>query len=330
MEQPFISVIVPVYRAEKYLDRCVQSLLSQTYPALEIILVDDGSPDRCSALCDQYAEKYSHVIALHRENGGPSAARNSGLERATGEYITFVDSDDWLAQDAYAYAMELLQKNQAECMQFDLAMVSGIQEIDQPEEKIDLLSEKEILQQFMECSTRTGSYSVWRCLFQRELLADIRFREGKINEDIDFKFKVLQRCRRMVISNQRKYFYFQSGSSLSTGGLKKKDFDLYEAADALWQMTEQEEYGSIRFLGRVKKARTPFSLLCKIAYYGIAEQDIDEKALVKKLKKEHQKNTAILLRAPISLARKALVFGFFFSYRLTKWMIRLGKHWISV
>ena len=330
MEQPLISVIVPVYRVEQYLDRCVQSLLSQTYPALEIILVDDGSPDGCPALCDQYAEKYPQVKAVHRENGGLSAARNTGLQHASGQYIAFVDSDDWLTEDAYAYAMGLMQEQGADCVHFGFVKAAAPREISQPEEKIDVYSGKDILQYYMDFSTRTGSYSVWKGLFSRALLEGVRFREGKINEDIDYHYRVLQGSRCLAVSNQYKYVYFQSGDSLSTGGLKKRDFDLYEAAEALWQMTEQEDYGSIRFLGRVKKARTPFSFLCKMAYYGVADQDIDEKALVKRLKKEHRKHAAILLRAPLSLARKGLAMGFCVSYHFTKAVIRLGKRWISV
>ena len=104
-QNPLISVIVPVYKVEKYLHRCVDSILVQTYTNLEIILVDDGSPDRCGAICDEYAAKDSRIRVIHQENGGLSAARNAGLDVCSGEYIAFVDSDDWLDPEMYAVMM---------------------------------------------------------------------------------------------------------------------------------------------------------------------------------------------------------------------------------
>ncbi|MBQ4243839.1 MAG: glycosyltransferase, partial [Clostridia bacterium] len=109
-----ISVIVPVYKTEKYLDRCVNSIVNQTYKNLEIILVDDGSPDRCPELCDRWAEKDNRIKVIHQENGGMSAARNAGLRIAKGDYIGFVDSDDWIDNDMYEYLYILLINNQAD------------------------------------------------------------------------------------------------------------------------------------------------------------------------------------------------------------------------
>ena len=99
MEQPLISIIVPVYNAEQYLEKCVNSIINQTYTNLEIILVDDGSPDNCGAICDEYAKKDSRIKVIHKSNGGVSSARNRALECLTGEYVAFVDSDDYIHQD---------------------------------------------------------------------------------------------------------------------------------------------------------------------------------------------------------------------------------------
>ena len=99
--QPLISVIIPVYKVELYLRECIDSVLAQTYQNLEVILVDDGSPDQCGSICEQYAEKDNRVCVIHKENGGLSDARNAGIDVAKGEYIGFVDSDDWVAPDMY-------------------------------------------------------------------------------------------------------------------------------------------------------------------------------------------------------------------------------------
>ena len=103
---PLISVIVPIYNVEKYLARCVDSIVNQTYKNLEIILVDDGSPDRCPQMCDDYAEKDSRIKVVHKKNGGLSDARNAGMAVATGEYISFIDSDDWIDLETYDLVLE--------------------------------------------------------------------------------------------------------------------------------------------------------------------------------------------------------------------------------
>ena len=99
MNEPLVSVIVPVYKVEKYLDKCIESIVGQTYENLEIILVDDGSPDNCPTMCDEWAQKDSRIKVIHKENGGLSSARNAGLDACTGDYIGFVDSDDWIEPD---------------------------------------------------------------------------------------------------------------------------------------------------------------------------------------------------------------------------------------
>ena len=111
---PEISIIVPIYNVEQYLKRCVDSILAQTFKDFELILVDDGSPDSCPFICDEYARIDSRIKVIHKANGGLSDARNAGLEMAMGNYIAFVDSDDWIASDTYEYLYELIKKNKAD------------------------------------------------------------------------------------------------------------------------------------------------------------------------------------------------------------------------
>ena len=325
MNNTLISIVIPVFNVELYLSRCINSVLGQTYSKLEVILVDDGSTDKSGALCDDFAKKDSRITVIHKKNGGLSSARNAGVNASSGQMITFVDSDDWIEKDTYQYCLTLLEQNEADCAQYNYIMVTNTNPVKQPKEKISTYLGKEILQFYMESTTRTGSYSVCRCLFPKEALLGISFREGKINEDIDYKYKAFCYCRKLVVSNQIKYFYFQSGNSLSTGGLKKKDFDLYEAANELEKLTKNETYGSICFLGKVKKARTAFSLLSRIAYYGINDHSIDEKLLIKQLIRENRRYSKTLLRAPISIVRKLFVILFCISYPMTKACIRLMK-----
>lgn len=302
-----ISIVVPVYNVEKYLNRCINSLVSQTYENLEIILVDDGSMDRSGEMCDVLAKDDSRIRVIHKENGGLSSARNAGILASKGNYVGFIDSDDWVSLDTYEYLRNILKKNNAEVAQINFKFTSEYtMNTEDKFEEINIYKDKDILQHYMTSTTRTGSYSVCRCLFKRSLLDGLAFRIGKLNEDIDFKYKVLSRCKVYAESNLVKYFYFQSTGSLTTSGLRKQDFDLYDAAEELFNLTKQENYGTISFLGEVKSARTAFSLLCKIAYYGISDSSIDKKKVVDQLTKEHRKNLMILLKAPIKINRKII------------------------
>ena len=205
-----ISVIIPVYKVEPYLRRCVSSVLEQTYRNLEIILVNDGSPDDCPRICDEFAIQDKRVSVIHKDNGGLSSARNAALNRGIeGDYVTFVDSDDWIESDTYEYCIKLLQKYNADCVQFEINMTDSPDKIVlNPPESIKVFSNKDTLQYFMLRATRkSGGFSVCGGLYHRDLLEGLKFREGKVNEDIDYKFKVMQRCKKLVVTNQKKYNY---------------------------------------------------------------------------------------------------------------------------
>ena len=324
-----VTVIVPVYNTGKYLRRCLDSVLNQTYRNIEVVIVDDGSTDDSPAICDEYAKKDNRIRVIHKKNGGLSSARNAALDsNPQGDYITFIDSDDWIAQDTYEYAIRLLCQKDADVLQYDYTLATD-NNIFKENPKTEICHEwtgKGILQYYLSSSTKTGSYSSCRCVFAKYLTDGIRFREGKVNEDIDWKYKVLRRAKKLIDSNQVKYYYYQSGSSLSSGPLKQRDFQLREAADLLEEMTAEETYGTIAFLGRVKKARTAFSLLCRIAYFGIEDTRIDKYDTIRSLTSEHRKNLGVLLKAPLPVSRKVLCVMFAISYSLTEKLIHLGKH----
>lgn len=317
-----ISVVIPVYNVEKYLERCVESVVRQTYTNLEIILVNDGSTDNSLNICRKLQEKYPQIIIVDKENGGQSSARNVGIAKATGKYITFVDSDDWIAPDTYEYSLKLLREADADVVQFNYFMVDKPRNIRQPKEKIEIFHGKDILQYYMTTTTTTtGSYSVCRCLFLTKKIKALRFREGKINEDIDFKYLALYQSRTLVTTNQYKYFYFQGENSTTTGGLRRRDLDLYDAAKELSILTEKEQYGTIKKLGRVKVARTPFSLLSKIAYYGIVDRDLGTDDFIRGLVHEHRNNLGILLTSPIPVSRKVLSVMYAINFDMSRKLI---------
>lgn len=326
---PLLSVIVPVYNVKPFLRKCVESIGAQTYPNIELILVDDGSTDGSGELCEELVREaaQSAIRLIHKPNGGLSSARNRGLSAASGELVSYVDSDDWIEPEAYAHSIELLLANDADVVQFDYAMAwSEDQKQDKKEEQSIILEGKDILQYYMTSSTTTtGSYSMWRVVCKRALLDGLLFREGKINEDIDFKYKMLARSKRLVVTNQQYYYYRQGNVTISSGGLKRKDFDLRDAADALYELAKDETYGDIRFLAEVKRARTAFSLLCKIVYFGIADPTIDYRSTVKQLTREHRHNLFVLLKAPLPLSRKLCAILLAMHINCLKWPLMVLK-----
>lgn len=227
-----ISVIVPVYKVEKYLCRCVDSLLQQTYPDLEIILVDDGSPDRCGQICDRYAEAHSHVRVVHKENGGLSSARNAGIAAATGDYIGFVDSDDYVEPEMYAKLYGALAANDADISLCSYTYVD--EETGAVDEKMrqsspvkdEVLSRIQALEKLNPAAEGNSFYvTAWNKLYKRELFRDCLFREGWIHEDEFLVHHIFSRCEKIATLAEPLYLYVQRMGSITNTGVNAKMLD---------------------------------------------------------------------------------------------------------
>ncbi|MBQ0071041.1 MAG: glycosyltransferase family 2 protein, partial [Spirochaetales bacterium] len=196
MSEPLISVIVPVYKVEAYLPLCVESILNQTYGNLEIILVDDGSPDQCGRMCDEYGKKDSRILVLHQENKGLSDARNAGLEKARGEYISFVDSDDWVSP---YYIEHLYQSMTSGHVDLVKAWFLPFQDGEDVEEKaIEDLQDYRIYDRksaFEHLLYMDGiDTCAWATLYKRSIIQTFRFPSGKLYEDITFTMNSIDRA----------------------------------------------------------------------------------------------------------------------------------------
>lgn len=216
-----ISVIVPVYKVEKYLNRCVDSIINQTYCDLEIILVDDGSPDNCGKICDDYAKKDNRIKVIHKENGGLSDARNAGLNVATGDYIGFVDSDDYIKSDMYKNMISSIKDN-------DICMC-GCEIID---EDGNLLSEDGFKNQIFLGADIVSNVvlplktSVWNKIFKREFIGDNKFPNGYIHgEDLVFLTNIINPDTKLVTIEYNGYNYIKHSNSITTSSFSKKSFD---------------------------------------------------------------------------------------------------------
>jgi hypothetical protein len=230
---PKISVIVPVYKVEAYLPRCVESLLSQTYKDFEIILVDDGSPDTCPAMCDAYAKKYSNIHVLHKENGGLSDARNAGVTIAKGEYVTFVDSDDYVHPAYLEMLMQGIRQNAdfSVCGFTEVYDGNGIENLDTSRISVTCVNAKDGLAETLYQGFH--DVSAWGILLPASLARKYPFPKGKLFEDLYTTYKFYLAAETVSFIRVPLYYYFQRKGSIM--GLRNEAFihDLLEASDQL-------------------------------------------------------------------------------------------------
>jgi len=255
MDNPLISVIVPVYKVEPYLRKCVDSIIAQTYTNLEIILVDDGSPDNCGKICDEYAERDERVRVVHKENGGLSDARNAALNIMKGEYVVFVDSDDWILPDYVKDMYENLVKYESDISLSGTIyvyennkkdMILAINDAD------GLYTQREAVENLF---YQKGIYpSAYSKLYKVELFKNIRYPKGKWNEDSATTYKIFCMCERISFSRASNYCYLQRAGSIENSGFSPKKIDAIDIVDEMlvWIGENKPEYENAaicRFVG---------------------------------------------------------------------------------
>lgn len=203
-----VSIIIPVYKVENYLKGCIESIIMQTYKDLEIILVDDGSPDNSGDICDEFAKRDSRIKVIHKKNGGLSSARNAGMNLATGKYITFCDSDDYLKPQTISRYIELQKKYNSDIVSCESLLYNNgtttIIENYHKKESITQMSGYEYISGFFNYTT---DCSVCNKLFKKETIINHRFEEGKTNEDILFLYEIFRNCKTIVHTNEGLYLY---------------------------------------------------------------------------------------------------------------------------
>jgi len=237
-----VSVIVPAYKVENYIDECILSIVGQTYKDLEIILVDDGSPDRCGQICDEWAKKDERIHVFHTENKGLCSARNLGTEKSSGEYIVFVDGDDWLSPDYIEKLFECISNTSA-----DIAMCSSISEwqnVSRPashlpgDEKI--FSAEEFSKAFL---VYLGAYSVvWNKMFHRKFLEEIKFESGRYFEDTYFIGDMMQKVKQIAYIPNTLYHYRMRKSSIINKDCSVLSVHMQETVKHLIQVYQGNEY----------------------------------------------------------------------------------------
>ena len=230
---PRISVIIPAYKVEKYLWKCLESIESQTYSDYEVVLVDDGSPDQSGVICDQYAQKHNNAHVIHQQNQGLSAARNNGVKIAKGEFITFVDSDDYVANDYLEYLVKLIDQYDA-----DISVGQGIKVwddnysgiMDRTRDTSCCLNASEAMEEM--CYTRKFRGYAWGKLYRKEIVLNNPYPVGFLYEDIATTHKMIAEAKTIACGSGTIYFYRQSGNSIMRGKFNDKNFDGLRAAES--------------------------------------------------------------------------------------------------
>ena len=265
MEKSLVSIIVPIFNVEAYLDRCVENLVNQTYKNLEIILVDDGSPDGCPHKCEDWARKDSRIKVIHKENGGLSDARNAGMNIATGEYISFIDSDDYVALD-FCETMLLVIKKENKEHSDDLAVAT----FETESALSGLISENPFHQH------------VWNKIYKTQLVKDIPYAVGKLNEDEFWTYQVFGRAKKVSKINKTMYYYFQRSSSIMGENYSIRRLDVLEGK------TNRQKYIQKEYPALALQAKIDLYNSCIFAYQNVLKfMSGEEKQIATKIVKQY-------------------------------------------
>lgn len=307
-----ISVIVPVYNVEKYLERCVKSIAAQTYKDLEILLIDDGSTDKSGKMCDDFQQTDSRIKAFHKQNGGLSDARNYGIEHSAGEFISFVDSDDYIDEKMLETLHRLITENDA-----DLAVCSAMdvfegKEITQVKEIKEFNLNK--VESYKYMLRGDGIPSACNKLYKRQTVGDVRFPVGKLYEDGFFTPQILKRVEKTAVTSKPMYYYFRRADSITTKPFRKGDLDVIEAYDKCVKQVkelcpEALPYAEFRYRNAY------FNVLDKMLMRDDCKEIPEYKQVVKYLKK----HTAQIVKDPgFGKMRKIAAVALKFSVPLYK------------
>ncbi|WP_428860911.1 glycosyltransferase family 2 protein [Bifidobacterium dentium] len=321
MSEPLISVIIPVYGVERYLDHCVESVAAQTHHNLEIILVDDGGKDQCPAMCDVWADKDSRTRVIHKANGGLSSARNAGLDVATGEFVAFVDSDDWIEPTMLESMLGWMRKHTT----VDVVMCGTEKDYeDGRKEHIDghlperEFSSDEALHDFLHHRNRMAS-AVWNKLFKADFFTGarhIRFPEGLNNEDYYVLAQVYRTMRGILFSPKALYHYRIRPDSITTTGLNAHSFDRAKIADKCCEYLLESEY-------RDQRSLDYFAMQGRYdIVYDLARMNVDSEVLNTWRKELATKAKPVYRDASVGFAEKMKIRMLARLPRLYAWMTR--------
>lgn len=318
-KRPLISIIVPVYKVEQYLERCIESIINQTYKNLEIILVDDGSPDSCGIICDEYSKKDKRIKVIHKENGGLSDARNKGIENATGKYITFIDSDDYIDENYTSILYEVISKNNADmAISSHKVLYENGTIIEKATGEQSILNSKEVLNRIL--YDDGIDLSAWAKLYKTDLFKNVRYPKGRVFEDAATTYKLVDLSKKIAIASFSTYNYIIRKDSISNVTFSTKKMDL------ILSTREMSEYIKSKYYDLEKAAnrRLMYAYLSTLSQLAMSDISFpkEEKEIMRYIRKNGNKvllDKKTPLRDKIAILSTKLGFKFYkkmwFIYR---------------
>lgn len=288
-----ISIVVPIYNVEQYLDKCIESILKQTYENIEIILVNDGSTDNSANICNKYEKKDTRIKVIHKKNGGLSDARNIGINNAKGKYIIFIDSDDWIdinmVKNLYSislkYNADIVQGEYIEAYKEDDIIKNNMN-------KEEIICNSDQMLESLYGDKYVKSVVVWNKIYKKDLFENIRFPKGKLNEDEFTTYKIFHKAKVIVDTDITVYYYRQREGSIMRSGFKKNRLDILEA------FIERQEYFKINKMYKLEKiTEARICGLLKYFYVVVNNSNIkNKKIILKEIKKEMKKRYIAFIR----------------------------------
>lgn len=303
-----VSVIVPVYKVEEYIKECVDSILQQTYLNMEIILVDDGSPDKCGQICDEYAKLDGRVKVIHKENGGLSDARNYGLDAATGEYISFIDSDDYISPVFYELLMNVFRESNADIValkggtDFWDEMTVPKLNCDCKKKKYKQITNKEALEMMLYHKIATGAQFK---IYRKEMFEDIRFPKGYLYEDVATTYKTFIKAKNVAIVDEPLYAYRKRQESIIRQSFSEKKMICLKIADQV--IADIRNYDESLVPAAISRV---YSMVYSVFLQVPKEDQADMLRLWEWMKKHRSQ----IIRDNSSLVRKKNKYGAMISY----------------
>lgn len=326
MMEELISVIVPVYKVEVYLKRCVDSIINQSYQNLEIILVDDGSPDQCPQICDEYAKKDNRIKVIHKENEGLSSARNIGINVAKGEYIGFVDSDDWIALNMYEILYKVIKYFDADIACGEMVRVSDKEykknNYATDDYNFEIFDANEFAEKYFRITSQETVYYAWNKLYKRNVGKKIVYPQGLIAEDVEGFFYALVHSRRIVCINSVIYYYYFRRNSIASVWFTKKHMDIIKVWEHVLQLTHQYNKSEWIEYAELNYSRAFLGVLLRLMISGESNVYPSERQyLINEIKNHSYK----LIKSNIPFSRKIIVVLLRINYRITELLLKLLK-----
>lgn len=276
-----VSVIVPVYNVEQFLDNCVESIVGQNYSNLEILLVDDGATDACPQMCDEWAKKDTRIRVIHKSNGGLSDARNAGLAVCTGRYIVFVDSDDYVHPDYVYYLHQLITENDADLAICEYRIVTSDGKVLNrfaDSKEVVIMDQQQALKEM--CDGERFSNSAWAKIYSRDAFCDIRFPVGRLFEDVATTYKLFLKAKTIVLGKRPLYNYVRREGSIMTATFNRRRLDAVYYAE---KMCEEIVEHWPALLGTTQKRLFAAYMSCWKAIVSSRQKSIEEQELLDEL-----------------------------------------------